>query len=103
MQRVINHLVQLQELTLIRDEQKVAAAGDRLEELDTAIKTLTEQLPTDVRPLFDRLHKRNRLAIVPIGVRTCCTKRGPCRSARGAPRAAASRARSASRAFPRTG
>ena len=71
MQRVINHLVQLQELTLIRDEQKVAAASDRLEELDAAIKTLTEQLPVDVRTLFDRLHKRNRLAIVPIGDGFC--------------------------------
>lgn len=71
MQRVINHLVQLQELALIRDEQKVAAVGDRLEELDAAIKTLTEQLPGDVRILFDRLYKRDRLAIVPIGEGTC--------------------------------
>ena len=71
MQRVINHLVQLQELTLIRDEQKVAAVGDRLEELDAAIKGLTEELPAEIRSLFERLHKRDRLAIVPIGEGTC--------------------------------
>jgi len=73
MQRVVNHLIQLQELILIRDEQKVAAGGEHLQQLDASIKTMIEQLPTDARALFDKLYKRNRIVIVPIAEGVCAS------------------------------
>ena len=49
MHPVANHLIQLQELVLIRDEQKIAGAPERLEALNDSIKTMTAKLPADTR------------------------------------------------------
>ena len=56
MHRDINHLVQLQELTLIR-EQEAFMKGDRLGELDDAIGGLREQLPPRIKTIFQKLQK----------------------------------------------
>jgi mannitol/fructose-specific phosphotransferase system IIA component (Ntr-type) len=71
MQKVINHLVQLQELIQVREEQRLAARVDRLEALDAAITKLSEELPAEIRTLFERLMKRDRIAIAPISEGIC--------------------------------
>jgi mannitol/fructose-specific phosphotransferase system IIA component (Ntr-type) len=79
MNPVVNHLIQLQELMLIRDEQKVASGGPHLEQLDASIQGLVSQLPTDVRIMFDKLQKRDRIVIGPVteGVCAVCGMRLP--------------------------
>lgn len=71
MHPIANHLIQLQELTLIRDEQKVAERDEHLEELDASIKAMSGQLPADVRSMFDKLQKRDPVAIAPVSENNC--------------------------------
>lgn len=75
----INHLIQLQELTLIRAEQKAHRHGHRLDELDASIADLTDQLPKDVQALVIRMQKRDSIIIVPMtnGTCTACGMRLP--------------------------
>jgi mannitol/fructose-specific phosphotransferase system IIA component (Ntr-type) len=72
MHPVVNHLVQLQELILIRDEQRVASSGKRLETLEASIRGLTEQLPREVRVLFEKLYQKDRIAIAPLAADGGC-------------------------------
>jgi mannitol/fructose-specific phosphotransferase system IIA component (Ntr-type) len=77
---LVNHLIQLQELTLIRDEQKVTAPGaDHLQQLDASIAGMTGELPVDTRTLFLKLHKRDHIVISPIsdGICAICGMRLP--------------------------
>lgn len=67
----INHLIQLQELSLIRTEQKAHRHGHRLDELDASVKSLTEQLPADIQALMARMQKRDPIIIVPMSNGTC--------------------------------
>jgi mannitol/fructose-specific phosphotransferase system IIA component (Ntr-type) len=71
MKPIINHLMQLQELVLIRDEEKVVTGGKHLENVDAAIADLTAQLPRDVRSMFERLHKKDHVVIVPTAEGVC--------------------------------
>lgn len=79
MHPVANHLIQLQEMILIRDEQKVAGINDHLERLDKNIVTMSSELHGDVRGNFDRLLKKDRIVIVPVaeGVCAACGMRLP--------------------------
>ena len=70
MKREINHLIQLQELALIR-EQEAFIGGDRLKELDKSISALTQQLPGSVRTIFQKLHKKDTVAVVPVSQAGC--------------------------------
>ena len=74
MQPIINHLVQLQELTIARAQQEAGMPGSQLDQLDAAIASLTKELPSDVSLQFSRLLGKNHLAIVPVvnGVCTAC-------------------------------
>lgn len=72
MHRTINHLIQLQELKLAR-EQEASMGGRRLEQLDEAVARLTEQLPPPVKSLFQKLQKKDSVAIVPISSGVCST------------------------------
>lgn len=67
----INHLIQLQELSLIRAEQKAHRHGHRLEELDASVATLTSQLSPDVQALVARMQKRDSIIIVPMTNGAC--------------------------------
>lgn len=67
----INHLIQLQELSLIRAEQKAHRHGHRLDELDASIATLTGELPPDIQTLMARMQKRDSIMIVPMTNGTC--------------------------------
>jgi PTS system nitrogen regulatory IIA component len=75
----INHLIQLQELSLIRAEQKAHRHGHRLDELDASITDLTSQLSSDVQSLLVRMQKRDSIIIVPMtnGACTACGMRLP--------------------------
>ena len=72
MHRDANHLIQLQELTLIRDEQKVATGGPaHLEQLDSSIEAMTSKLPSETKTLYKQLKKRDNIVIVPVSEGTC--------------------------------
>jgi mannitol/fructose-specific phosphotransferase system IIA component (Ntr-type) len=71
MQKIINHLVQLQELTFARAEQEATMPGGQLSQLDDAISTMVEELPVDVQSMFVRMLKKSPLAIVPIANKNC--------------------------------
>lgn len=71
MHRLVNHLLQLQELALIRDEQKATAMGAHLEQLDSSIKTMAAQLPPDIRVLYEKLHRKDHMVIVPVAEDNC--------------------------------
>jgi mannitol/fructose-specific phosphotransferase system IIA component (Ntr-type) len=71
MHPLANHLTQLQELTLIRVEQKTHRKGHRLDELDASISALTTQLPEDLQNLVARMQKRDHVIIVPVSQGIC--------------------------------
>jgi mannitol/fructose-specific phosphotransferase system IIA component (Ntr-type) len=71
MHPVVNHLVQLQELMLIRDEEKVTMGLARLEQMDASIKDMTDKLPQETKVLFEKLHKRDHVVIVPVSNGIC--------------------------------
>ena len=71
MHSTINQLIQLQELTLIRDEQKVAHGGERLEELDSSIKLMNFGLLAEHRLMFEKLQKKDTNAIIPVSDGVC--------------------------------
>lgn len=75
----INHLIQLQELSLIRAEQKAHRHGHRLDELDASIADLASQLSPDIQALVTRMQKRDSIIIVPMtnGICTACGMRLP--------------------------
>jgi mannitol/fructose-specific phosphotransferase system IIA component (Ntr-type) len=66
-----NHLVQLQELVLIRDEHKVTTDGEHLQSINKSIDEMTRQLPRTVRELFEKLLKKDHTAVVPIDDGSC--------------------------------
>ena len=71
MHPVVNHLIQLQELTMIRAEQKAASRKTDLASLDASIEKMTAKLPDDVRSLFTRLEKKDPVVIVPVSISNC--------------------------------
>ncbi len=72
MRSVLNHLIQLQELVLIRDEQRsLPTGGDHLGRLNNDIDGLTEALPIAVRSVYQRLYKRDHIAVAPINDGSC--------------------------------
>jgi len=72
MRSVINHLIQLQELILIRDEQRgLPGGGGNLERLNEGIYNMTEALPQDIRSSYQRLNKRDHIVIAPLSGNNC--------------------------------
>ncbi|MFO7535756.1 MAG: PTS sugar transporter subunit IIA [Kiritimatiellia bacterium] len=71
MHPIVNHLVQLQELALVRAEQKAAAKDADLTQLDATIQALTLQLADDIRLTVGKLQKRDPLFIVPVTNSVC--------------------------------
>lgn len=71
MHPVVSQLVQLQELLLIRDEQKIAVGLDHLGHLDTSIQSMTSKLPGDTRTLFEKLQKKDHIVIAPVADGIC--------------------------------
>ncbi|MBM4149173.1 MAG: hypothetical protein FJ224_09015 [Lentisphaerae bacterium] len=71
MQSIINHLMQLQELALVRDEQKISLGGARTAELDAAISAMKANLPKNIAALFDRLHSKHPTVVTPMAEGVC--------------------------------
>ncbi len=71
MHRIINHLIQLQELVVARAQQEASMPGARLSQLDVSIQTLFSELPADIANQFRKIEKKGILAIVPIANGVC--------------------------------
>jgi len=71
MQSLINHLNQLQELVLIRDEHRTTGDGRHMESLNASIDQLTEKLPPDIKSLYQRLYKKDHIVMAPM-YNGCC-------------------------------
>ncbi len=66
MKKVINDLIQLQDLFEARAQQEALATRGRLAQLDESIQTMLSGLPADTGSQFQRLQKRSHQAIVPV-------------------------------------
>lgn len=71
MQSLINHLNQLQELVLIRDEHRTTGDGRHMESLNTSIDQLIDKLPPDIKSLYQRLYKKDHIVMAPM-YNGCC-------------------------------
>ncbi len=71
MHPVVNQLIQMKELILIRDEQKLVSGDAHLETLGAAIKGMADKLPAEIREHVEKLHKKHEAAIVPIAGQVC--------------------------------
>ena len=71
MQSLINHLNQLQELLLIRDEHRATGDGHYMDCLNDSIDQLTDQLPPEVKSLYQRLYKKDHIVMAPM-YNGCC-------------------------------
>ena len=69
--KLINQLIQLQELVVANFQNKVSMPNVRIEELEHAIASLGDDLPPQIKTHFNRLLKKHPEAIVPIVVDTC--------------------------------
>lgn len=72
MHSLINHLNQLQELVLIRDEHRTTGDGTHLSRLNEAINELTEKLPSEIKSLYLRLYKKDHIVLGPMH-NGCCS------------------------------
>ena len=70
MHPVVNHLVQLQELVQIREEQMVTGR-EHLESLNASIKSMIAKLPPEARSHFTKLNDRKQTAVVPLFQTVC--------------------------------
>jgi len=75
MQSLINHLNQLQELVLIRDEHRTTGDGRHMESLNASIDQLTDKLPPDIKSLYQRLYKKDHIVMAPM-YNGCCASCG---------------------------
>lgn len=66
MQSLVNHLLQLQELVLIRDEHRATGDGSHLERLNDNIDELTNGLPPQVKGFVQRLIKKDHIIMAPL-------------------------------------
>lgn len=71
MQSLINHLNQLQELLLIRDEHRTTGDGRHMDRLNDSIDQLTDRLPPEVKSLYQRLYKKDHIVMAPMH-NGCC-------------------------------
>ncbi|HOE61185.1 MAG TPA: PTS sugar transporter subunit IIA [Kiritimatiellia bacterium] len=71
MQSLLNHLNQLQELVLIRDEHRTTGDGSHMERLNDSIDQLTDKLPPEIKSLYQRLYKKDHIVMAPM-YNGCC-------------------------------
>lgn len=71
MKRVLNELIQLQELYFAQSEQQSLAPDVHSEELEESIQELIENLPSEIASLCERLRRRDLAVIVPVAHGVC--------------------------------
>lgn len=69
--KVINDLIQLQDLTIARQQQEASQSTPHVKRLDKHITSMMKALPEDVAAQFSKLQKRDVLAIVPLNDQVC--------------------------------
>ena len=75
MNNEIATLKELQEIVLIRDEYHQIGDGDRMDEFNDKIEKLKAKLGPQARTIFDRLYKRNHVAVAGLA-NNCCAACG---------------------------
>ncbi|MCL1856852.1 MAG: PTS sugar transporter subunit IIA [Kiritimatiellaeota bacterium] len=69
---VLNHLIQLQGLTLIRDEERnLHGAEAKIDRLNADIEALVAALPPQTRVVYQRLYGRDHIALAPLNNNQC--------------------------------
>lgn len=72
MRSTINHLIQLQELILIRDEQRsIRGSSADTSALNTSIDAMIDSLDPEVKMNFNRLYKKNHIVMAPMNEGSC--------------------------------
>ena len=71
MRKTINHLTQLQELSIARAQQEASMPGARLAQLDASIDLLLNDLPDQVATQYRRLLKKDLVVLAPVGNSVC--------------------------------
>ena len=71
MKNRLTQLIQLQELTFAKEEQRASGAKLPLPHLEDAINSLRAELPEEVAERYDRLQQRYPLAVVPLAHGSC--------------------------------
>ena len=72
MRGVINHLMQLQELILIRDEQRaIHGPGTDLVAINKHIDDMTASLDPNAATIFNRLYKKDHKIMAPMSDGSC--------------------------------
>jgi len=66
MNKLLNQLIQLQDLNFTMEEQRALLAETSLMELEDAINALSKNLPGHILRLFEALQKRHATAVVPV-------------------------------------
>jgi len=69
--KLINQLIQLQELVIANMQKKVSMPKARLEELEKSIQALGADLPPQIKTHFNRLLSKHPEAIVPVVSDNC--------------------------------
>jgi PTS system nitrogen regulatory IIA component len=69
--KLINQLIQLQELVVANMQKKASMPKARLEELEKSINALGSDLPQQIKSHFNRLLQKHPEAIVPVSSDTC--------------------------------
>ncbi|NIP93104.1 MAG: hypothetical protein GWO24_06455, partial [Akkermansiaceae bacterium] len=70
-QKTINHLIQLQDLTVARAQQEASMPGKQLTQLDEAIRAFMDELPPDIISQFRKIQRRDLNAFVPVANGVC--------------------------------
>jgi mannitol/fructose-specific phosphotransferase system IIA component (Ntr-type) len=71
MDRILNLLVQLQELNFVLSEQRTMVPKSHLKDLEQSIRALMENLPEGIAAQYRRLQRRHQAAVVPETRGTC--------------------------------
>jgi PTS system nitrogen regulatory IIA component len=69
--KLINQLIQLQELVVANMQKKISMPKAHLGELEKSIKALGSDLPADIKTHFNRLLAKHPEAIVPVAGSNC--------------------------------
>jgi Phosphotransferase system mannitol/fructose-specific IIA domain (Ntr-type) len=72
MRSTVNHLLQLQEIILVRDEQRaIRGNAADLTAINESIDTLTESLDPQTKMLFQRLYRKDHIVTAPVSDSSC--------------------------------
>lgn len=71
MNNILNQLIQLQELSFAKEEQKASNSRMPLAQLEKSIAEIRARLPEGVAERYDRLQKHYPLAVIPLAHGSC--------------------------------